>query len=104
MGGEVLEANQEEHMSTIDIQSQIEAGRKTMERSLDDGRGMEMPEVPPAVIAAGIVSAVVAVGVIGWLLFRSRQRRPLIQRLQAAIPGSVRDLPTGLQSRIRRAK
>lgn len=91
-------------MSTIDIQSQIDAGRKTIERSLDDVRGMEMPEVPPAVVAAGVVAAVVAVGVIGWLVFRSRQRRTLIQRLQDAIPGSVRDLPTELQSRVKRAK
>lgn len=91
-------------MSTIDIQSQIDAGRKTIERSLDDVREMEMPEVPPAVVAAGVVAAVVAIGVIGWLVYRSRQRRPLIQRLQEAIPGPVRDLPTGLQSRVRRAK
>ncbi|HKC20592.1 MAG TPA: hypothetical protein VKE27_13290, partial [Candidatus Dormibacteraeota bacterium] len=87
-----------------DIQGQIEAGRKTIERSLGDVIDMEMPEIPPAVIAAGVVAAVVAVGVIGWMVFRSRQRRPLLQRLQAAIPGSVRDLPTGLQARVRRAK
>ena len=99
-----MEANQEEEMNTIDIQSQIDAGRKTIERSVDDVRNMELPEVPPAVIAAGVVAAVVAVGVIGWLVFRSRQRRPLIQRLQDAIPGSVRDLPTELQSRVRRTK
>ena len=99
-----MEANQEEEMNTIDIQSQIDAGRKTIEHSVDDVRNMELPEVPPAVIAAGVVAAVVAVGVIGWLVFRSRQRRPLIQRLQDAIPGSVRDLPTELQSRVRRTK
>lgn len=99
-----MEANQEEHMNTIDIQSQIDAGRKTMERSLDEVRGMEMPELPPAVVAAGVVAAVVAVGVIGWLVFRSRQRRTLIQRLQDAIPGAVRDLPTELQSRVKRAR
>ncbi|HET9781047.1 MAG TPA: hypothetical protein VFR33_04640 [Candidatus Dormibacteraeota bacterium] len=99
-----MEANQEEHMSTIDIQDQIDAGRKTIERSLDDVRNMEMPEVPPAVIAAGVVAAVVAVGVIGWLVFRNRQRRTLIQRLQDAIPGSVRGLPAEVQSRVRRAK
>ena len=102
--GRDLEADQEEHMNTIDIQNQIEAGRKTIERSLDDAREGEMPEVPPAVIAAGVVAAVVAVGIIGWLVFRSGQRRPLIQRLQDVIPGSVRGLPTGLQSRIRRVK
>jgi hypothetical protein len=99
-----MDANQEENMSTIDIQDQIDAGRKTIERSLDDVRNMEMPEVPPAVVAAGVVAAVLAVGVIGWLVFRSRQRRPLIQRLQDAIPDRVRDLPAEVQSRVRRAK
>jgi cytochrome c-type biogenesis protein CcmH/NrfG len=102
-----MEADQEEDMSSTfagDIQGQIEAGRKTIERSLSDVREMEMPEIPPAVIAAGVVAAVVAVGVIGWMVFRSRQRRPLLQRVQEAIPGSVRDLPTGLRARVRRAK
>ena len=64
----------------------------------------EMPEVPPAVIAAGVVAAVVGMGIVGWLLFRSRRRQTLVQRLQEAIPDRVRDLPTGLQARIRRAK
>lgn len=64
----------------------------------------DMPEVPPAVIAAGVVAAVVGMGIVGWLLFRSRRRQTLVKRLQDAIPGPVRDFPTGLQSRIRRAK
>lgn len=86
------------------IQTQINAGRRTIERSLDDVRDMEMPEVPPAVIAAGVVAAVVGLGIIGWMVFRSRRGRTIAQRLQDAIPGPVRDLPTGVQARIRRAK
>lgn len=91
-------------MSTVDINDQIKAGRRTIDRSLDTVRDMDMPEVPPAVVAAGVVAAVVAVGVIGWMVYRSRQRRTLVQRLQDAIPDSVRDLPGELQSRVRRAK
>lgn len=64
----------------------------------------DMPEVPPAVIAAGVVAAVVGMGIVGWLLFRSRRRQTIVQRLQEAIPGPVRDFPTGLGARIRRAK
>lgn len=86
------------------IQTQINAGRRTIERSLDDVRDMEMPEVPPAVIAAGVVAAVVGLGIVGWMVFRSRRGRTIAQRLQDAIPGPVRDLPTGVQARIRRAK
>jgi hypothetical protein len=98
--------NQEEDMNTLsgEIQSQIDAGRRTIERSFGDMKDMEMPEVPPAVIAAGVVAAVVGLGIIGWMLFRSRRRPTIVQRLQDAIPGPVRDLPTELQSRVRRAK
>ncbi|HEV2139754.1 MAG TPA: hypothetical protein VGT01_01075 [Candidatus Dormibacteraeota bacterium] len=83
--------NQEEDMNT------------PIERSLDEVRDMELPEVPPAVIAAGVVAAVVGMGIIGWMVFR-RRRRTIVQRLQDAIPGPVRGLPTEVQARIRRAK
>jgi hypothetical protein len=98
--------NQEEDMNRLagEIQTQINAGRRTIERSLDDVKDMEMPEVPPAVIAAGVVAAVVGLGIVGWLVFRSRRGRSIAQRLQDAIPGPVRDLPTGFQARVRRAK
>jgi hypothetical protein len=97
--------NQEEDMNTLtdEIQGQISAGRRTIERSLDDVKDMELPEVPPAVVAAGVVAAVVGLGIIGWMVFR-RRRRTIVQRLQDAIPGPVRDLPTELQTRIKRAK
>jgi len=91
-------------MNTLtDVQGQVNAGRQTIERSLDDLKEMELPEVPPAVVAAGVVAAVVGLGIIGWMVFR-RRRRTIVQRLQDAIPGPVRDLPTEVQARIRRAK
>ncbi|HUE68996.1 MAG TPA: hypothetical protein VMP38_12480 [Candidatus Acidoferrum sp.] len=96
--------NKEEDMNTLtDVQGQVNAGRQTIERSLDDLKEMELPEVPPAVVAAGVVAAVVGLGIIGWMVFR-RRRRTIVQRLQDAIPGPVRDLPTEVQARIRRAK
>jgi len=88
---------------TDEIQGQISAGRRSIERSLDEVKEIELPEVPPAVVAAGVVAAVVGLGIIGWMVFR-RRRRTIVQRLQDAIPGPVRDLPTELQARVRRAK
>jgi len=88
---------------TDEIQGHINAGRRSIERSLDEVKEMELPEVPPAVVAAGVVAAVVGLGIIGWMVFR-RRRRTIVQRLQDAIPGPVRDLPTELQARVRRAK
>ena len=73
------------------------------ERSFDS-KNPEMPEVPPAVVAAGVVAAVVGLGIIGWMVFRRRRRPTIVKRLQDAIPGTVRSLPTELQSRFRRAR
>lgn len=65
---------------------------------------MDILRVPTAVVAAGVVAAVVGVGILGWLLFRNRRRVTLVSRLQEAIPAPVRDLPNELGARIRRAK
>jgi hypothetical protein len=106
MGEEIpLAVSQEDDMSTLeDINNQIDAGRRTIERSVGDARNLEMPDVPPGVVMAGVVAAVVAVGVVGWMLYRSRRRRTLMERLQDALPDSVRELPQGLQARVKRAK
>lgn len=74
-----------------------------MKGSLEEMNDGEMPEVPAAVVAAGVVAAAIAVGVIGWMVFRNRRPRPFMQRLQG-VPTRLRELPTGLQTRIRRAK
>src|SRR2546430_14384997 len=52
---------EEAEMSTLadDINKQIGAGRKSIERSLDEMKEMEMPKLPPAgLVAAGLVTAV----------------------------------------------
>ncbi|HEY0831014.1 MAG TPA: hypothetical protein VGE99_07705, partial [Candidatus Dormibacteraeota bacterium] len=67
---------EEADMSTLtnDINKQVNAGRKSIGRSIDDVKDMEMPTLPPgALVAAGVVGAVVAVGIVGWLLYRSRR-------------------------------
>src|SRR5438445_169318 len=83
---------EEAEMSTLadDINKQIGAGRKSIERSLDEMKEMEMPKLPPAgLVAAGLVTAVVAVGIVGWLVYRSRRRRTLV-RLKSAGETSAR--------------
>ncbi len=93
-------------MSTVvdDVNKQIIAGRKSIERSFDHMKDIEMPKLPPAgLVAAGLVTAVVAVGIVGWLVYRSRRRRNLLQRLQDTLPDSVRDLPQGVRAQVKRA-
>lgn len=82
-------------MSTIadDINSQISAGRRTIGRSLDEMPSVSMEQIPrPVLMATGIAVFVAAVG-IGWMIYRSRRRPTLRQRLQGAIPESMGNLP-----------
>jgi hypothetical protein len=93
-------------MSTLtgQINEQIGAGRKTIEHSFGEMKEMDIRKVPqPALVTAGIVTAVVAVGIVGWMVYRNRRRRTLVQRLQRAIPDSVRDLPQEVRAQVRRA-
>ncbi|TMC80700.1 MAG: hypothetical protein E6I61_07115 [Chloroflexi bacterium] len=97
---------EEAEMSTLagDINKQINAGRKSIERSVGDMKDIDMPSLPPAgLVAAGLVTAVVALGIVGWLVYRSRRRRTIMQRLQDALPDSVRDLPQGVRAQVKRA-
>ncbi len=93
-------------MSTIaeQINDQITAGRRTIERSLNDVKDLEMPDVPPVAIAAGVAAALMAFGVLGWLIYRSRRRKTIVQRLQDAVPDGVRELPQGLRDQVRRVR
>jgi hypothetical protein len=91
-------------MLSDDINSQISAGRRRIEHQLDEMRDIQLPRVPPAVVAAGVITGVLAIGLVGWMVYRSRRRRTLVQRLQDALPDSVRELPQELHSRVRRAK
>ncbi len=69
----------------------------------DDVNEIEMPKLPPAgLVAAGLVGAVVAVGIVGWLIFRNRRRHPMVQRLQDAVPESVREIPEGVRTQVSR--
>lgn len=83
------------------INNQIKAGRLTIQRSIDDLQKQgPMSQVPREVIVGtGIAAAVCAVGLCGWMIYRSRRRRTLIQRLQGAIPDSVKELPSEVRSR-----
>jgi hypothetical protein len=77
-----------------EINDKIDAGRRTIDLSRgDDLEEMEARRVPPVAVMAGAVAALVGLGVLGWMIYRSRQRRNLIRQIQDAIPDYVRDLP-----------
>jgi hypothetical protein len=94
--------NEEDDMSTFadEISNQIDAGRQTIERSLSDLRDMDMKQVPPVAYAAAGLFVVAGIGLVGWMVYRNRRRRTLVQRLQDALPDTVRELP----SRVKRVR
>ena len=84
----------------------IAAGRRTIE--LAEGEIEESAErrVPPVAVMAGVVAAVVGLGVLGWMIYRRRQRRNLIRQIQDVFPDYVdyvRDLPGEIRSRVKAA-
>jgi hypothetical protein len=86
----------EKDMGTLaddDINDRINAGRQTIDMSpedeIDDSYARR---VPPAVIAAGFGMALVGLGLVGWLVYRNRRRRTLIEQIQAALPDRLREI------------
>ena len=81
-------------MSSIpgDISDQVSAGRKTIVRSMGEVRDAmdEMDISRAGLVVAGVVVAAALVGV-GVIVYRRSRRRTLAQRLQNALPVSLRD-------------
>jgi hypothetical protein len=75
-----------------DMNKQVNAGRKRIAMASEDPDEMEPRRVPTAMIAAGVGAAVVGLGLLGWLIYRSRRRRNLIRELQDTLPGRVSEL------------
>jgi hypothetical protein len=91
-------------MADDDINRRIDAGQRTIEMAREDTDEIEARRVPTPVVAAGIGVALVGIGLIGWMLYRSRRRRTLLEQLQSALPERVselRDLSETLRGELR---
>lgn len=88
--------------SAGEITSQMKEGRRMIERSIgeieDRIGGENMPRA--GMMVAGVMVAALALGV-GWMLYQRRRQRSLIERIQAAIPDAVKDLPDGVRARVK---
>jgi hypothetical protein len=85
-----------------EITNQMKEGRQTIRRSLgeiEEQIGTENMS-RAGMVVAGVMVAALAVGV-GWMVYQRRRRRSLIERLQAAIPDAVKDLPDEVRARVK---
>jgi hypothetical protein len=85
-----------------EITNQMKEGRKTIERSMSamqDEISSENMSRAGMVVACVIVTAL-AVGV-GLMVYQRRRQRSLIERIQAAIPDAVKDLPDEVRARVK---
>jgi hypothetical protein len=91
-------------MSTLagEITTQMKEGRKTIERSFRDVEEQIGSEnmSRAGMVVAGVMVAALAVGV-GWIVYQRRRQRSLIERIQAAIPDVVKDLPDEVRARVK---
>jgi hypothetical protein len=86
-----------------DMTEKMRAGRESVGRSLDEMQDqVDAGRLPMAGIIAGAAVLALAFGV-GVMVYRRRRRRTLVERLQNALPDSVRDLPSGIKVRVKRA-
>jgi hypothetical protein len=92
-------------MFADEINNQINAGREAIQRSLEDvQKQVPIERVPRAAMyATGFAVFALAVGVGGWVIYRRSRRRTLVQRLQEALPDSVREMPEGLRAKAKGA-
>jgi len=75
-----------------DTDVEMDARQTVIAIATEDAEEMESRRVPPAVIAAGVGAAVVGLGLLGWLIYRNRRRRNVIQQLRSTLPVRMSDL------------
>jgi len=70
----------------------------------DEGGEPEARRVPPVVIAAGVGAAIVGLGLLSWMLYRSRRRRNLMTTLRDTVPQRVRAVPQRMRAMPRQVR
>ena len=91
-------------MLADDINDKIDAGRRTMDEAEADLATTEGRQMPSAGLMFGVGMAIIGLGVLGWMIYRSRRRQTVIQQLRAAMPVSIEELREGLGERWKRVR
>jgi ribosome-associated translation inhibitor RaiA len=93
-------------MLADDIDDQVRRGKRRMEESesaIADPEE-ETRQMPSAGVMLGVGMAIVGLGVLGWMIYRSRRRQTFIKQLTEALPVSIDELRDELGSRLQRVR
>jgi len=64
----------------------------------------ETRQMPSAGVMLGVGMAIIGLGVLGWMIYRSRRRQTFMKQLTDALPVSIDDLRDELGSRLQRVR
>jgi len=93
-------------MLADDIDEKVRRGKRSMEESesaIEDPQA-DMRQMPSAGVMLGVGMAIVGLGVLGWMIYRSRRRQTFVKQLTDALPISIDELRDELGSRLQRVK
>jgi uncharacterized iron-regulated membrane protein len=92
-------------MLANDINDQIDAGRRTMEEAEAEAEMAETGrQMPSAGVMFGVGMAIIGLGVLGWMIYRSRRRETFVRQIAAALPASMDDLREEIGARWKRVR
>ena len=80
--------------------SRMEEGPESAMVEADD----ETRQMPSPGVMLGVGMAIVGLGVLGWLIYRSRRRETFLKQLRGALPISMDELRDEVGSRLQRVR
>ena len=93
-------------MLADDIDEKVRRGKRSMEESesaIEDPQ-TDVRQMPSAGVMLGVGMAIVGLGVLGWMIYRSRRRQTFVKQLTDALPTSIDELRDELGSRLQRVR
>ena len=93
-------------MLADDIDEKMRRGKRSLEESESAIADAEEDtrQMPSAGLMLGVGMAIVGLGVLGWMIYRSRRRQTFVKQLTEALPISIDELRDELGSRLQRVR
>ena len=93
-------------MLADEIDDETRRGKRSLEEpesALVDAEE-DIRQMPSARVMLGVGMAIVGLGVLGWMIYRSRRRQTFMKQLTDALPVSIDELRDELGSRLQRVR